>query len=260
MPSATDVSVNDTTLASSPTTPLPQPILNIKKINLICRRPAQFSHPRQRPPPSKHGSSVRRFLTSYISIDDEDVDPSTLEDRAKEDAAIWERVELFRQQGRYIPGTDVLFGTDPDEITYVSPTRNTEDIWDQIIKEVVQKAKVRPRKPLSRQITSQIANKVQSHFDSQENKRNKAAQMEIRRLQVLAKSTVKLVVAEWKKAVFVRFFTCRCFKNIEIFLAYSRKGATSTGGRRAAHQRRASRCYFAPVRSYSCCTTWQSLS
>ncbi|PPQ63756.1 hypothetical protein CVT24_004265 [Panaeolus cyanescens] len=199
---ATDIPLGDSSASPASAPNILRPVITIKKIKLICRRPTQYSHPRQRPPPSKYGSSVQRYLTSYINIDEEDVEASALEERAKEEAEIWERVELFRQQGRYIPGTDVLFGTDPDEITYVSPTRTTEDIWDQVVKDVIQKVKSRPRKPLSRQITSQIANKVQSHFDLQENKRNKAAQMEYRRLQLLAKSTVKVVVAEWKKAVF----------------------------------------------------------
>ena len=62
-----------------------------------------------------------------------------------------------------------------------------------------------PKKPLGRQIAAQIASKVQAYFDGLETKKLKAKEVEERRLRNLAKSTMKLVISEWKKAVYVSF-------------------------------------------------------
>jgi helicase SWR1 len=43
---------------------------------------------------------------------------------------------------------------------------------------------------------------MQSYFDGLEMKRLKAKELEEKRLRNLAKSTMRMVIAEWKKAVF----------------------------------------------------------
>jgi helicase SWR1 len=126
-----------------------------------------------------------------------------------------ERVQQFRREGRFLPGTQTLFGTKHDDGEYLPPQRTSTDVWDDVLKAVV--ARSRPKKSLGKQITSQIANKIQAHFDNQESRKIKAKEAEERRLRNLAKSTMKLVVGEWKKAIFVSFFfffqflgTCSC--------------------------------------------------
>lgn len=116
-----------------------------------------------------------------------------------------ERVEQFRQDGRFLPGTQTLFGTKHDDSEYNPPQRTSTDVWDAVLKAVVAKARSRPKKSLGRQTTSQIANKIQTYFDNLESKKIKAKEAEERRLRNLAKSTMKLVVGEWKKAIFVSF-------------------------------------------------------
>ncbi|KAF4621127.1 hypothetical protein D9613_000994 [Agrocybe pediades] len=174
----------------------------VKKVKLIVRRPVPtLTNPKQIPPPPMYDYSLSKFLMSYTAIDDEDIDPEKLKQEAKEEAIIRERVVQFRNDGRFIPGTDVLFGTEPSDIHYISPQRTSRDIWDDIVAAVVAKGKSKQRKPLGKQIANQIASKVQSHFDGQENRKIRAKEQEEKRLRNLAKSTMKAVIAEWKKAV-----------------------------------------------------------
>lgn len=119
------------------------------------------------------------------------------------EATILERVEQFRVAGRFIPGTEVLFGTTAPDTPYIPPRRTTRDMWDDVIEAVVAHAKTRPKKPLGRTVAAQVATRVQTHFATKEMRRTKARDMEERRLRNLAKSTMKAVVAEWKKAVYV---------------------------------------------------------
>ena len=112
-----------------------------------------------------------------------------------------ERVQKFRRDGRFLPGTQTLFGTKHHDGEYHPPQRTSTDVWDEVLKTVV--ARSRPKKSLGRQITSQIANKILTYFDNQESRKIKAKEAEDRRLRNLAKSTMKLVIGEWKKAIFV---------------------------------------------------------
>ena len=52
------------------------------------------------------------------------------------------------------------------------------------------------------QVTSAIASKMQAYFDTLETKRVKAKEAEEKKLKNVAKSTMRMVIAEWKKAVF----------------------------------------------------------
>lgn len=178
----------------------------VKRIKLIVRRPPPtISNPRQLPPKPKFNSSLPNFLSSYINVDDEDTTMSALEEEAKSEAAIREQVVRFRREGRFIPGTDILFGTEPHKVEYTSPQRSTTDTWDHVVAAVIARGRAKSKRSIGQQIASQIASKVQTHFDGQESKKIKAKEAEERRLRNLAKSTMKIVIGEWKKAVYVRY-------------------------------------------------------
>ena len=166
-----------------------------------------LTNPRQRPPLPKFKWSLNALLSSYTCLgeDEPDLDLATIEQNAETEAEILERVDRFRREGRFLPGTQTLFGTKHDDSEYHPPQRTSTDVWDDVVKAVV--ARSRPKKSLGRQITSQIANKIQTYFDNQESRKIKAREAEERRLRNLAKSTMKLVVGEWKKAIFVSFFS-----------------------------------------------------
>jgi len=174
----------------------------VKKIKLIVRRPPPtISNPLQRPPETKHGSSLKKFMDSYMALEEKDVEREQLENEAKEEAIIRRQITQFRNAGRFIPGTDVLFGTEPNDTPYVSPQRSSKDSWDAIVEAVIARGRTKQRRPLGKQVAALVASKVQAHFDGQEARRIKAKEQEERRLRNLAKSTMKAVIAEWKKAV-----------------------------------------------------------
>lgn len=199
-------------LGSLPTpqtsTPASSSKINVKRIRLIVRRPPlPLTNPRQRPRLPKFNWSLNSLLSSYTCLgeDEPDLELATLDQDARAEAEILERVGQFRRDGRFLPGTQTLFGTKHDNGEYLPPKRTSTDIWDEILKAVDAKARSRPKKSIGKQITSQIANKIQAHFDNQESRKIKAKEAEERRLRNLAKSTMKLVVGEWKKAIFVSF-------------------------------------------------------
>jgi len=137
-----------------------------------------------------------------------------LERESQAEAEIREKVVKFKDEGRFIPGTQALFGTMPHEAPYTSPSRTTKDIWDAVVETVVVRARMMPKKPIGKQVAAQIASKVHAYFDGLETKKLKAKEVEERRLRNLAKSTMKLVTSEWKKAVYV---SC-----LSLFLAFLR--------------------------------------
>jgi len=130
---------------------------------------------------------------------------------AVKEARIREKEYQFRMAGRFIPGTQYLFGTvidaNEEPTEYLSPVRTSRDVWDDVMEDVEAKVKTRQKyasKTLGQQITFQIATKVRAYWDGVEVKKQKAREAEDRRLRALAKSTMKLVVGQWRRAVHVR--------------------------------------------------------
>jgi helicase SWR1 len=178
----------------------------VKRIKLLVRRPPPpITNPRQRPPPPKHNSSLREFLSSYVTLNDQDVDEHTSQQHAATDAAVFEQTESFRKQGRFIPGTDMLFGFNVDtQASFTTPQRIGKDKWDDVIEAVIRRTEAKSKIQSGRQIASQIASKIQAYWDAQEVRKDKMRLQEEKRLRALAKATIKMVTNEWKKAVFVR--------------------------------------------------------
>ncbi|KAF8806665.1 hypothetical protein BYT27DRAFT_7233998 [Phlegmacium glaucopus] len=202
LPNLGSLQTPQTPLLTAPPSP---PKSNVKRVRLIVRRPPlTLTNPRQRPRLPKFNWSLNSLLSSYTCLgeDEPDLALATLERDAGVEAEILERVAQFRRDGRFLPGTQTLFGTKRDDSEYHPPQRTSTDVWDDVLKAVVVKARLRPKKSLGKQIASQIANKIQTHFDNQEARKIKAKEAEERRVRNLAKSTMKLVVGEWKKAIF----------------------------------------------------------
>ncbi|KAF8234374.1 hypothetical protein L208DRAFT_1422693 [Tricholoma matsutake] len=184
--------------------PIPPPSPKVKRIKLLVRRPPPpITNPCQRPPLPKHNSSLREFLSSYVAFNDQDVDNNTLQRYAAADAAVFERTESFRKAGRFIPGTDMLFGFNVDtQSSFTTPQRLAKDQWDDVIEAVTRRHEAKNKIQSGRQITSQIASKIQAYWEAQEARKDKIRLQEERRLRTLAKATIKMVTNEWKKAVF----------------------------------------------------------
>ena len=187
------------------------PVLPIKfgitKIKLIVRKPPpSFTHPRQRPPPPKFEKSLQNFLSSYHSIDDQVLSEAALEGRARRDANIMDRVEDLRRQGRLLSDVETEQGTGISYTVSGIEHQRGPDLWDHVIREVVAVARAKARgggKSGGKYVTAQILKMVQAYWDGNAMKEDRARAQEERRLRALAKATIKMVTAEWKKAVFV---------------------------------------------------------
>ncbi|KAL5483199.1 SWR1 [Sanghuangporus weigelae] len=178
-----------------PSIAAPRP--TIRRIKLIVRPPARtYSSPRQRPDPAVFGYSVPKLLASYIEIDGKSYTSAELESRARRDARILDRLDELKQKGRY-PGQK-LFGSD------TSSKHQPADIWSEIVSEVIA-----TRQSLSRHrfghggaLAAVVHSKLHAHWDLLKKDLQREQVLEERRLRALSKSILKLVLAEWKRAVF----------------------------------------------------------
>ncbi|GBE80854.1 hypothetical protein SCP_0305740 [Sparassis crispa] len=187
----------------------PWPVkLALPRIKLIVRRPPpSLSSPRQRPSPPQYGESLTSLLSSYSMWDNKDIELDKLERMAQNDAAIWGRIDALRRHGRLLlPAEDVDFyfssGSQPKPSGGAgTPNKPTGfgDIWARVIEAVVERYRSSP--VIGPQVASQVASKIRGYWDGQAVKEDKVKLQEEKRLRALAKATIKLVVAEWKKAV-----------------------------------------------------------
>lgn len=180
--------------------PVEQPKLKLKRIKLIVRRPPPLiSHPAQRPPQPKSGSSLHVFLSSTS----ERVDEAALEHQIHKEATLWERAYKLRQEGRFLPSSEKVTTESLAELRASSftPPRTFKDMWDHVVESVTTYGRVR-KTAIGQQIASQIAIKIRAYWDAQEAKKEKAKAITEKQLRVLARDTIRMVISEWKKAVF----------------------------------------------------------
>ncbi|KAL5521391.1 hypothetical protein ACEPAG_9317 [Sanghuangporus baumii] len=178
-----------------PSSAAPRPI--IRRIKLIVRPPARtYSSPRQRPDPAVFGYSVPKLLASYIEVDGKFYTSVEMENRARRDARILNRLDELKQKGRY-PGQK-LSGSD------TSSKHQPADIWSEVVSEVIS-----ARQSLSRHrfghggaLAAVVHSKLHAHWDLLKKDLQREHVQEERRLRALAKSILKLILAEWKRAVF----------------------------------------------------------
>lgn len=169
------------------------------KLTTISRS-ATYTNPHQRPfGRPAHDSSIHALISSFT--------PTYKPSKIEKIASIREREAQFRKAGRFIPGTDVLFGTrfDSDDgpiSLYEPPQRRTTDLWDAIVDEVVEHHQVRDTEH-GKEVAARVASCINGYWDAKIAKQGKLRAVEGKKLRALAKATVKAVVAEWKRAVHV---------------------------------------------------------
>ncbi|KAJ3550654.1 hypothetical protein NMY22_g329 [Coprinellus aureogranulatus] len=183
--------------------PSPQsPSHGVKRIKLIVRKPNSmptYTNAWQRPDAALHGHSLTALLSSYL--------PPDRSKQVEKEAGIREREAEFRKAGRFIPGTDLLFGTklESDELPplYDPPKRETRDHWDHVINTVAEHHRLRENGELwnGKVIIGKVAEMVKAYWEVQEAKRERIRLQEEKKLRALAKATIKAVVTEWKRAV-----------------------------------------------------------
>ena len=194
---------------------------SIKRVRLIVRKPPpSYSNPRQKPPPPKFASNLTDFLSSYMSLDEQEQTLETLTMLAQKEAALREKIERLNKQGRFVP---FMYGDSfkglasgkatPAPVLAITANpnardpRRSKDVWEHIVETIVHRGRhggggggflIR-----GRQVAGQVANRIQVYWDQSAVREDKARVQEEKRVRALAKATVKMVVAEWKKAVFV---------------------------------------------------------
>jgi len=184
---------------------------SIRRIKLIVRAPEPvYTHPKQKPNPPIFNKSVTSALASFTRIEDEDANEEALEGAARERAAFLEHVHALRQQGRML-----LSSEDASRALQTRPTDPRTlgaDPWDHVLDAV--RARYRQRETSSGpEIAATIAAKVRTYWELQNAKEGRMRLQQEKQLRALAKTTLKLVAAEWKKAVFVSDFFQRAARS-----------------------------------------------
>lgn len=202
---------------------------SIKRVRLIVRKPPpSYTNPRQKPAPPKFASNLSDFLSSYTILDEQEQTPETLETLAQNEAAFREKVGRLHKQGRFVP---YLYGESfkglasgkmtPAPVLTITANpnardpRRSKDAWEHIVETIVHRGRHGGGGGSffrGRQVAAQVANRIQAYWDQSTVREDKARVLEEKRVRALAKATVKMVVSEWKKAVFVSivfFFPAR---------------------------------------------------
>ncbi len=183
--------------------PGPTPV--IRRVKLIVRAPEPvYTSPKQKPSPPAFDKSVTSALASYTRLENDDVDEVVLDQAARERAVLLEHVYALRQQGRML-----LSAEDAGCALQSSPTdlrTPGSDPWDHVLDAI--RVRHRQRETSGPEIAATIAAKVRTYWDLQNAKKGKVRVQHEKQLRALAKATMKIVIAEWKKAVFVSCTFC----------------------------------------------------
>jgi helicase SWR1 len=169
-------------------------------VKLIVRAPEPvYTNPKQRPSPPTFDKSVTSALASYTRLDNDDVDDVALDQAARERAVLLERVYALRQQGRMLLSAEDARCALQNPPT--DPRTPGSDPWDHVLNAI--RIRHRQRETSGPEITATIAAKVRTYWDLQNAKEGRVRVQHEKQLRALAKATMKHVIAEWKKAVFV---------------------------------------------------------
>ncbi|RDX40677.1 hypothetical protein OH76DRAFT_1412809 [Lentinus brumalis] len=170
-------------LARNDTEPAPSPVKHpIPRVKLIVRKPPTIlTNPLQKPDPPVFGGSLDALLSSFTTRGDHEVTTEELHAEIAEELVLWRRVDKLRQQGRMLDRSSYEFRGPPPQ-----------DAWASIVAQV---ERTGPRLVDGKEMAKNVAGKVSKYWEG-ENKAEEA------RLRSLARSTLRMVVAQWKKAVY----------------------------------------------------------
>ena len=239
----------------------------IKRVKLIVRKPPPLiSNPHQRPPTAKFDGSLEKLIPTFSHWEDERVDPATLELRIREEAELRKRAAKLRKEGRFYGFVDANTaggssmsmsrptscsdaGIDLQRVAYQGRNPDSKDVWDHLLEDVAQHDSMRKKRPTGPAVAAAVASKVKAYWEAQAAKQDKAKAQEEKRLRALAKATMKLVIAEWRKGVFVSVdFPLLKFLPAHVLLAHTRKRKVESRGGGTETWSRASGCHFKSVR------------
>ena len=178
----------------------------IKRIKLIVRAPEPvYTNPKQKPTPPIFNKSVTSALASFTRIEDKDANEDALEEEARGRAVFLERVHALRQQGQMLLSSEDASRARALQTRPTVPRTLGADPWGHILDAVC--ARYRGQRETSGpEIAASIAAKVRTYWDLQNAKEGRVRLQQEKQLRALAKTTLKLVITEWKKAIFVSDF------------------------------------------------------
>lgn len=188
---------------SNQSSPTKKPKVQIKKLRLIVRTPPPLiSHPGHILPTTTFGGSLASFMASYVALESQDLNNSTLHKMAHRDAKAYNHLERLRRSGRSLPRFDPEFDAAIAAQKSASESNRAGDIWDDVVAAVIERG--RKKRLTSMQVAAQTARCMKEHWDDCATAIERANAAEEKRIRALAKATLKMVTNEWKKAVFVR--------------------------------------------------------
>ncbi|KZT41874.1 hypothetical protein SISSUDRAFT_1058993 [Sistotremastrum suecicum HHB10207 ss-3] len=184
------------------TPPRAQPVtpLTIKRIKLFQRpRPINCTHPSQVPRRPPHNWSLPSYLNSYTMLltpeEEGNLQIAELESRALQDASIQNRLASLQRSGRILSAYSTR-EPQPEHIREI-------DHHDHLVSAACQQAAVISNLKSSHlQGSKRIAKMISTYWLGTKGIQEKSTKEENKRMRALAKTTGKLVVEEWKKAVF----------------------------------------------------------
>jgi len=139
-------------------------------------------------------------------LENDDVDEVVLDQAARERALLLERVYALRRQGRMLLSAEDAGCALQNRPT--DPRAPGSDPWDNILNAIRVLHRHRQHETSGPEIAATIAAKVRTYWDLQNAKEGRVRVQHEKQLRALAKATMKLVIAEWKKAVFVSGTFC----------------------------------------------------
>jgi hypothetical protein len=171
----------------------------LKRIKLIHRVPvATYTHHEQIPSTSlSYPRKISELLSSFYRLEDDGLDMTLdeLESIASGDGRRLRRIAILRSEGRL---NGPLQGPVKRQ---VEPPRPTGP-WDDVIEHAITESKANREAGRARiNISRRIARMIMAHWEKVAGADDKERKAEEKRLNVLAKATLKAVLAQWKEAV-----------------------------------------------------------
>ncbi|KAG8924967.1 swr1 complex component [Tulasnella sp. 418] len=184
------------------TEPPPETPRILKRIKLVHRPRAEYSDPRQIPPPPKFGRSLSKLLDSFILLDDDTEVPTDevhrLEQRAREEAKLRNRIEALRAAGSFVHLENKVDVKPPDE-----PKRPIGH-QDHLLAHVASMSKYIREEGKARVAgAKRIAKMMEKHFERMAGADTREQKAEEKRRALLVRTTLREVVKEWRLAVAV---------------------------------------------------------
>ena len=168
--------------------PIPPVKHPIPRVRLIVRKPPEMlSHPLQKPPPKQFGGSVDALLASFTFRGHFEAGAEEIDADLAKELALWRQVDALRREGRMVERSSYEFRGAP-----------ARDAWAEIVREV---ERAGPKFVDGREMARNVAGKVEKHWQM-ENKVEEA------RMKGVARSTLNMVLNQWRKAVYVSATLC----------------------------------------------------